>query len=46
MDLSPKALVLELGALEVHPMSDVRQVLQLALAPASDGAAPEVPIAA
>ncbi|KPC66948.1 endopeptidase La [Streptomyces chattanoogensis] len=32
--------------LEVHPVSDVRQVLELALTPASSGAAPEVPLAA
>ncbi|MFB6436834.1 endopeptidase La [Streptomyces sp. NPDC056411] len=35
-----------LDALEVHPVSDVRQVLELALTPASNGAAPEVPVAA
>ncbi|MEU5212509.1 endopeptidase La [Streptomyces sp. NPDC020742] len=35
-----------LDALEVHPVSDVRQVLELALTPASTGAAPEVPVAA
>ncbi|UKY52660.1 endopeptidase La [Streptomyces inhibens] len=32
--------------LEVHPVADVRQVLELALTPASNGAAPEVPVAA
>lgn len=31
-----------LDALEVHPVADVRQVLELALTPASNGAAPEV----
>lgn len=35
-----------LDALEVHPVADVRQVLQLALTPASNGAAPQVPVAA
>ncbi len=35
-----------LAALEVHPVSDVRQVLELALTPARNGAAPEVPVAA
>lgn len=35
-----------LEALEVHPVADVRQVLELALTPASNGAAPEVPVAA
>ncbi|MFJ9467168.1 endopeptidase La [Streptomyces caniferus] len=35
-----------LEALEVHPVMDVRQVLELALTPASNGAAPEVPVAA
>ncbi|MGP8299143.1 endopeptidase La [Streptomyces inhibens] len=32
--------------LDVHPVADVRQVLELALTPASNGAAPEVPVAA
>ncbi|MFD8549008.1 endopeptidase La [Streptomyces sp. NPDC059649] len=35
-----------LAVLEVHPVSDVRQVLELALTPAHNGAAPEVPVAA
>ncbi|MFD9208153.1 endopeptidase La [Streptomyces sioyaensis] len=35
-----------LDSLEVHPVADVRQVLELALTPASNGAAPEVPVAA
>ena len=35
-----------LGSLEVHPVADVRQVLELALTPAPNGAAPEVPVAA
>ncbi|MEV6565369.1 endopeptidase La [Streptomyces kronopolitis] len=35
-----------LDALEVHPVADVRQVLELALTPASHGAAPQVPVAA
>ncbi|MFE0189728.1 endopeptidase La [Streptomyces sp. NPDC058989] len=35
-----------LDSLEVHPVADVRQVLQLALTPASHGAVPEVPLAA
>ncbi|MGV9251559.1 endopeptidase La [Streptomyces sp. NPDC003697] len=35
-----------LDKLDVHPVTDVRQVLQLALAPATSGAAPEVPVAA
>ncbi|MGW7574243.1 endopeptidase La [Streptomyces sp. NPDC054765] len=35
-----------LESLEVHPVADVRQVLELALTPASTGAAPEVPVAA
>lgn len=35
-----------LDALEVHPVADVRQVLELALTPASNGAAPQVPVAA
>ncbi|MGY5125721.1 endopeptidase La [Streptomyces nigrescens] len=35
-----------LASLEVHPVADVRQVLELALTPASNGAAPEVPVAA
>ncbi|MFE0379963.1 endopeptidase La [Streptomyces inhibens] len=32
--------------LDVHPVADVRQVLELALTPASNGAAPEIPVAA
>ncbi|OIK27699.1 endopeptidase La [Streptomyces malaysiense] len=35
-----------LDKLDVHTVTDVRQVLELALAPAADGAAPEVPLAA
>ncbi|MFI8994420.1 endopeptidase La [Streptomyces sp. NPDC053542] len=35
-----------LDKLDVHPVSDVRQVLDLALTPASAPAAPEVPVAA
>ncbi|GAA4071252.1 endopeptidase La [Streptomyces shaanxiensis] len=35
-----------LDKLDVHAVTDVRQVLELALSPATDGAAPEVPIAA
>ncbi|RII15990.1 Lon protease [Streptomyces sp. YIM 130001] len=35
-----------LDKLEVHPVTDVRQVLELALAPATQDAAPEVPVAA
>ncbi|MFF8310417.1 endopeptidase La [Streptomyces lydicus] len=35
-----------LAALEVHAVADVRQVLELALTPATNGAAPEVPVAA
>ncbi|PZH01552.1 endopeptidase La [Streptomyces sp. NTH33] len=35
-----------LDELDVHTVTDVRQVLELALAPATDGAAPEVPVAA
>ncbi|MFG2288615.1 endopeptidase La [Streptomyces sp. NPDC048595] len=35
-----------LGSLEVHPVADVRQVLELALTPASNGAVPEFPVAA
>ncbi|MGW6910737.1 endopeptidase La [Streptomyces sp. NPDC054940] len=35
-----------LDKLDVHAVTDVRQVLELALAPATNGAAPEVPIAA
>ncbi|MBZ4014429.1 endopeptidase La [Streptomyces purpurogeneiscleroticus] len=35
-----------LDRLDVHPVSDVRQVLDLALTPASAPAAPEVPVAA
>ncbi|MEV0691840.1 endopeptidase La [Streptomyces sp. NPDC050388] len=35
-----------LDGLDVHAVTDVRQVLELALAPAADGAAPEVPVAA
>ncbi|MFE1175609.1 endopeptidase La [Streptomyces sp. NPDC058773] len=31
-----------LASLDVHPVADVRQVLELALTPASNGAAPEV----
>ncbi|KIZ14118.1 endopeptidase La [Streptomyces natalensis] len=31
--------------LTVHPVADVRQVLELALTPASDGATPEMPLA-
>src|SRR5690606_19051493 len=34
-----------LGKLGVHAVTDVRQVLELALAPAARGAAPEVPVA-
>ncbi|MFJ5639919.1 endopeptidase La [Streptomyces sp. NPDC093223] len=35
-----------LDKLDVHAVTDVRQVLELALAPATQGAAPEVPAAA
>ncbi|MFJ5030655.1 endopeptidase La [Streptomyces sp. NPDC088560] len=35
-----------LATLDVHTVTDVRQVLELALAPAVHGAAPEVPVAA
>ncbi|MFJ1806186.1 MULTISPECIES: endopeptidase La [unclassified Streptomyces] len=35
-----------LDKLDVHAVTDVRQVLELALAPATSGAAPEVPVAA
>ncbi|MBO7940677.1 MULTISPECIES: endopeptidase La [Streptomyces] len=35
-----------LDTLDVHAVTDVRQVLELALAPAVNGAAPEVPVAA
>ncbi|SDJ78741.1 endopeptidase La [Streptomyces indicus] len=35
-----------LEKLDVHPVTDVRQVLELALAPASNGARTEVPVAA
>jgi ATP-dependent Lon protease len=35
-----------LDKLDVHAVTDVRQVLELALAPATSGAAPEVPAAA
>ncbi|MFI9826204.1 endopeptidase La [Streptomyces sp. NPDC051913] len=35
-----------LDKLEVHPVTDVRQVLELALSPATAGATPEVPVAA
>ncbi|MBL1085407.1 endopeptidase La [Streptomyces actinomycinicus] len=35
-----------LDKLDVHTVTDVRQVLELALAPATDGATPEVPVAA
>ncbi|MEU7408988.1 endopeptidase La [Streptomyces sp. NPDC042638] len=35
-----------LDKLDVHAVTDVRQVLELALAPAMNGAAPEVPVAA
>ncbi|MGW1374318.1 endopeptidase La [Streptomyces sp. NPDC002446] len=35
-----------LDALAVHPVADVRQVLELALTPASNGAVPEIPVAA
>lgn len=35
-----------LDGLDVHAVTDVRQVLELALAPATNGAAPEVPVAA
>ncbi|MEU8970349.1 endopeptidase La [Streptomyces monashensis] len=35
-----------LDGLDVHTVTDVRQVLELALAPAVSGAAPEVPVAA
>ncbi|MFJ7422376.1 endopeptidase La [Streptomyces uncialis] len=35
-----------LAKLDVHPVTDVRQVLELALAPAISTAAPEVPVAA
>ncbi|WP_405920155.1 endopeptidase La [Streptomyces longwoodensis] len=35
-----------LDKLDVHTVTDVRQVLELALAPATSGAAPEVPAAA
>ncbi|GKQ40307.1 endopeptidase La [Streptomyces sp. A012304] len=35
-----------LDKLDVHTVTDVRQVLELALAPATNGATPEVPVAA
>lgn len=35
-----------LEKLDVHAVTDVRQVLELALAPAVNGATPEVPVAA
>ncbi|MFD5580311.1 endopeptidase La [Streptomyces pseudogriseolus] len=35
-----------LEKLDVHAVTDVRQVLELALSPAANGAAPEVPVAA
>ncbi|MGC3000757.1 endopeptidase La [Streptomyces sp. G35A] len=35
-----------LDKLDVHAVTDVRQVLELALAPATSGVAPEVPVAA
>ncbi|MBQ1092114.1 endopeptidase La [Streptomyces sp. B93] len=35
-----------LDKLDVHAVTDVRQVLELALTPATSGAAPEVPVAA
>ncbi|SEE47298.1 ATP-dependent Lon protease [Streptomyces sp. 3213] len=35
-----------LGKLDVHAVTDVRQVLELALSPATNGASPEVPVAA
>ncbi|GAA2659280.1 endopeptidase La [Streptomyces lunalinharesii] len=35
-----------LEALDVHPVADVRQVLELALTPAANGARPVVPVAA
>ncbi|AKZ58106.1 Lon protease [Streptomyces ambofaciens ATCC 23877] len=35
-----------LDKLDVHAVTDVRQVLELALAPATNGARPEVPVAA
>ncbi|MEU8290344.1 endopeptidase La [Streptomyces pseudogriseolus] len=35
-----------LEKLDVHAVTDVRQVLELALSPATNGAAPEVPVAA
>lgn len=35
-----------LAGLDVHPVSDVRRVLELALTPAATPAAPEVPVAA
>ncbi|MEU0780928.1 endopeptidase La [Streptomyces sp. NPDC006173] len=35
-----------LEKLDVHAVTDVRQVLELALAPATNGAVPEVPVAA
>ncbi|MEU9289876.1 endopeptidase La [Streptomyces sp. NPDC048275] len=35
-----------LDKLDVHAVTDVRQVLELALAPATNGAIPEVPVAA
>ncbi|WP_329559300.1 endopeptidase La [Streptomyces uncialis] len=35
-----------LAKLDVHPVTDVRQVLELALAPATSTTAPEVPVAA
>ncbi|MGW2743307.1 endopeptidase La [Streptomyces sp. NPDC001450] len=35
-----------LDKLDVHAVTDVRQVLELALAPAANGAEPEVPVAA
>jgi ATP-dependent Lon protease len=34
-----------LEKLDVHTVTDVRQVLELALAPAPNGAVPEVPVA-
>ncbi|GAB2467895.1 endopeptidase La [Streptomyces incanus] len=34
-----------LDGLDVHAVTDVRQVLELALSPATNGAAPEVPVA-
>jgi ATP-dependent Lon protease len=35
-----------LDKLDVHAVTDVRQVLELALSPATNGATPEVPVAA